>query len=126
MDASAEVSTVGFLSLWGFFCPSPGEKRKGGKKSAHSWCKWRVTYEYLTNGITRSPADEKKSKKDPGERIRDVCSALTFSLLTKGLQSNVIMAQAGEALWAVAADAEPPHHVGSPPAWRHASRYGLD
>lgn len=68
----------------------------------------------------------KKSEKDPGERIRDVCSAVTFSLLTNGLQNNVIMAQAGEALWAVEAGAEPSHHGGSPPAWRHTSRYGLD
>lgn len=58
----------------------------------------------------------KKSEKDPGERIRDVCSALTFSLLTNGLQSNAITARAGEGMWAVAVGAEPPHYGGSPPA----------
>lgn len=36
MDASAEVPTVGLLSLWGFFCPSPEEKEKGGKKKKNT------------------------------------------------------------------------------------------
>lgn len=73
MDASAEVLTVVLFSLGAFLSESRErikKKKKDWKKKIPLWCKWRVTYEYLTNEITHSPADEKQSQRDPGVRTR--------------------------------------------------------